>query len=111
MDKDLLEKLLLTEYEIHEALKKPLFDYIYYKPHKDVAKAQLSKIEQEGYSIVKVDEKLRDMCATCRDKNICGSCSDELITPDDIEHLESMEIKARAIVYSCNSYRPNLSLD
>lgn len=50
-------------------------------------------------------EEPKTLCDTCKDKELCGSNSRELISPDDIDTLDSMGIKAKAVIYRCDSYR------
>lgn len=50
----------------------------------------------------------KTLCETCKDVNICGCCSSELIQPEDIDQLNEWGIKAKAVVYACKNYQPQL---
>ena len=50
----------------------------------------------------------KTLCGTCKERENCGSCSNELICPDDIDQLAIMGIRAKAVVYVCNGYQANL---
>jgi len=49
--------------------------------------------------------KAENKCETCRDAEICGSASYELISPDDIDGLKKNGIKVIAVVYECKHYQ------
>lgn len=48
------------------------------------------------------------LCDSCKEKDICRSCSNELLSADDIDHLASNGIKAKVIVYGCRLYQPSI---
>jgi len=48
--------------------------------------------------------KAENKCETCKDAEICGSASYELISSDDIDYLKENGIKVIAVVYECKHY-------
>ncbi len=48
------------------------------------------------------------LCDSCKDKEICGSNSRELICSEDLNKLKNNGIKAKAVVYRCASYKEEL---
>lgn len=49
--------------------------------------------------------KAENKCETCKDSEICGSASYELISPDDIDQLKKRGIKAMAVVFDCRHFK------
>lgn len=54
---------------------------------------------------IKITKKYESLCDTCAERQVCGSESGELISPDDIERLEEMGIEAIAVVFKCKGYK------